>query len=113
MASASAQLDIKLESVITTPYTCQAAVYLDPSPSQKETLQKYLLSACVHISTISKALGSVESEEVDTKGQAAEEICQELLEKIQIKIEYFKNRNKNNHVVKILHKFAVEKMNPK
>ena len=51
--------------------------------------------------------------EVDTEGQAVEEICQGLLEKIRIKIEYLKNINENNHVVKILHKVAVEKMNPK
>ena len=82
MANASGQLDIELESVITTLYTCQAAVYLDLNPSQKEILQKYLLSACVPISTISKALRFVESEEVDTEGQGVEEICQELLEKI-------------------------------
>ena len=68
MASASAQLDTELESIATTLYTCQAAVYLDPNPSWKETLQKYLLSACVPISTISKALGFVESEEADTEG---------------------------------------------
>ena len=69
-------------------------MYLDPNPSRKETLQKYLLSACVPISTISKALGFGESEEVDTEGQTMEEICQELLEKIRIKIEYLKNINK-------------------
>ena len=35
MASASAELDIELESFITTLYTCEAAVYLDTIPSRK------------------------------------------------------------------------------
>ena len=114
MASACAELDIELESFITMLYTCEAAIYLDTMPSRKQTLKKYLISASVLISTICKALGFIESEkELDTDGQAKEEICQRLLENIRIKIEYLKNRNNNEDVIKILHQVVVKKINPK
>ena len=114
MASASAELDIELESFVTMLYTCEAAVYLDTMPSRKQMLKKYLISASVPISTIYKALGFTESEnELDTDGQAIEEICQKLLDNIRIKIEYLKNRNKNECVIKILCQVVVEKINPK
>ena len=35
----SAAFDVELESFITTLYTCEAAVYLDTSPSRKDTLK--------------------------------------------------------------------------
>ena len=100
MASASAELDIELESFITMLYTCEAAISLDTMPSRKQTLKKYLISVSVPISTICKALGFIESEkESDTDGHAAEEICQQLLENIRIKIVYLENRNKNKYVI--------------
>ena len=77
---ASAACDIELKSFITTLYTCEAAVYLDTSPSRKETLKKYLISALVPISTICKALGFVDSKELETHGESVKEICQKLLE---------------------------------
>ena len=114
MASASAKLDIELESYITILYTCEAAVYLDTMPSRKQTLKKYLISVSVPISIICKALEFIESEkELDTDGQAIEEICQKLLENIRIKIEYLKNRDKNEYIIKILCQVVVEKINPK
>ena len=112
MASASAELDIELKSFITMLYTCEAAVYLDTMPSRKQMLKKYLISASIPISKICKALGFIESEkELDTDGQAIKEICQKLLENIKIKIEYLKNRNKNDeYVIKILCQVFVKKI---
>ena len=75
----SAAFDVELESVITKLYTCEAAVYLDTSPSQKKTLKKYLISMLVPISTVCKALGFVDSQRLDTDGQSIEEIFQKLL----------------------------------
>ena len=73
MASASAELDIELESFTTTQYTCEAAVYLDTMPSRKQMLKKYLISVSVPISTVYKALGFTESEKKsDTDGQVIE-----------------------------------------
>ena len=63
---ASSAFDIELESFITMLYTCEAAVYLDTNPSRKEALKKYLISACVPISKICKALRLVESNELKT-----------------------------------------------
>ena len=110
---ASAAFDIELESFITTLYTCEAAVYLDTSPSRKETLQKYLISALVPISTICNALRFVDSKELETHGESIKEICQKLLENMQFKIEYLKNMNKNEYVIKILHQVVVKKINLK
>ena len=59
---ASVVFDIELKSVITMLYTCEAAVYLDTSPSQKETLKTYLISALVPISTVCKVLRFVDSQ---------------------------------------------------
>ena len=85
MASASAELDIELESFITMLYTCEAAIYLDTMPSRKHTLKKYLISASVPISTICKALGFIEpKKQSDINGQAIEEIFQKLLENIRL-----------------------------
>ena len=110
---ASAAFDIELESFITMLYTCEAAVYLDTSPSRKDTLKKYLVSALVPISTICKVLGFVDSEQLETHGESIEEICQKLLQNMRFKIEYLKSRNKNEHVIKSLRKVTVEKINPK
>ena len=51
---ASAAFDVELETVITMLYTCEAAVYLDTSPSQKDKLKSrlYLISVLVPISTM-------------------------------------------------------------
>ena len=77
-------------------------------------LKKYLISVSVPVSTIHKALGFIESEkESDTDEQAIEEIRQKLLENIRLKIEYLKNRNKNEYVIKILCQGVVKKINPK
>ena len=94
-------------------YTCEAAVYLDTSASQKETLKKYLISALVPISTVSKALRFVDSRQLDTNGQSIEEICRNLLENMLFKIKYLKNMNKNQYVIKILCQIVVEKINEK
>ena len=77
---ASATFDVELESFITTLYTCEAAVYLDTSPSRMDTLKKYLASALVPICTICKVLRFVNSEQLETHGESIEEICQKLLE---------------------------------
>ena len=107
-------MDIELESFITMLYTCEGAVYLETMPSRKQTLKKYLISASVPISTICQALGFIESEmESNTDRQAVEAICQKLLENIRIKIEYLKNRNKNEYVIEILCQVVVKKINPK
>ena len=63
----SAAFDVELETVATL-YTCEAAVFLDTSASQKETLKKYLISALVPISSVCKALGFVDSQQLDTNG---------------------------------------------
>ena len=110
---ASAAFDVKLETVITMLYTCDAAVYLDTNASQKESLKKYLISALVPISTVCKALRFVDSQQLDTNGQSIEKICQNLLENMPFKIEYLKNMNKNQYVIKILHQVVVEKINKK
>ena len=56
-------------------------------PSRKHKLKKYLISDCVPISTICKALGFIEpKKQLDTNGQAVEDICQKLLENIRLKI---------------------------
>ena len=60
-----------------------------------------------------KVLGFVDSEQLVIHGESIKEICQKLLENMQFKIEYLKSRNKNEHVIKILHKVIVEKINPK
>ena len=90
MASASAELDIELESFITMLYTCEAAIYLDAMPSRKHMF-----------------LGFIEpKKQSDTNGQA-------ILENIRLKIKYLKNRNKNEYGIKILCQVVVEKINPK
>ena len=106
---ASVAFDIELQSFITTLYTCEAAVYLVSNPSRKETLKKYLISACALISKLCKALGFVESDQLKTDGQSMEEICQQLLENIQFQIEYLKNRNKNEYVIYILQQVIAKK----
>ena len=88
-------------------------MYLDSSASQKETLKKYLISALVPISTMCKALGFVDSQQLDTNGQSVKEICQNLLENMLFKIKYLKNMNKNQYVIKILCQVVVEKTNKK
>ena len=82
-------IDTELESVITTLYTCESAVCLDASPMRKQTLKKYLLSAIVPISTICKALGFNNSEQIHDDGPV-EEVCQVILENIRLKIESLK-----------------------
>ena len=52
-------------------------------------------------------------QQLDTEGESDEEICQNLLEHMQFKIEYLKNRNKNQDVINILHVLIVEKINNK
>ena len=42
-----------------------------------------------------------------------EEICQQLLENTQVKIEYLKNTNKNQYAIQILHQAVVEEIKPK
>ena len=71
---ACSDIAIELESFITTLYTCESAVYLDASPMRKQTLKKYLLSAVVPISTICKALGFNDSEQIQDDGPV-EEVC--------------------------------------
>ena len=110
---ASAAFDIELETVTTMLYTCEAAVYLDTSASQKETLKKYFISALVPISIVCKALWFVDSQQLDTDGQSIKEICQNLLKNMWFKIEYLKNMNKNQYIVKILCQVVVEKINKK
>ena len=39
-------------------------------------------------------------QQLDTEGESDEEICQNLLEHMRFKIEYLKNRNKNQDVIK-------------
>ena len=39
-------------------------------------------------------------QQLDTEGESDEEICQILLEHMRFKIEYLKNRNKNQDVIK-------------
>ena len=91
---ACSNIDIELESFISTLYTCESAVYLDASPMRKQTLKKYLLSAVVPISTIYKALGFNNNEQRQDDGPV-EEVCQLILENIRLKIEFLKGRRKN------------------
>ena len=108
---ACSDINIDLESFITTLYTCESAVYLDASPMRKQTLKKYLLSAAVPISTIHKVLGFNDSEKLHEDGPV-EEVCQVILENIRIKIEFLKGRNKNTYIAELLHRIVVEKINP-
>ena len=67
-------IDIDLESCITTLYMCEsAAVYLDTNPTRKQTLKKYL-SVAVPISTICKALGFNDSDKVHEGGPVGQ-VC--------------------------------------
>ena len=109
---ACSDIDIELESVTTTLYTCESAVYLDASPMRKQTLKKYLLTAIVPISTICKALGFNDSEQIQDDGPV-EEVCQVILENIRLKIEFLKGRTTNTYVIDLFHKIVVEKINPK
>ena len=109
---ACSDIDIELESFITTLYTCESAVYLDGSPMRKQTLKKYLLSAIVPISKICKALGFNDSEQIQDDGPV-EEVCQLILENIRLKIEFLKGRRKNTYVIDLLHRIVVKKINPK
>ena len=109
---ACSNIDIELQSFITTLYTCESAVYLDASPMRKQTLKKYLLSAVVPISTICKALGFNDSEKIQEDGPV-EEVCQLILENIRLQIEFLKGRTKNTHVIDMLHRIVVKKINPK
>ena len=52
-------------------------------------------------------------QQLDTEGESDEEIFQNLLEHMQFKIEYLKNRNKNQDAINILHALIVEKINNK
>ena len=109
---ACSDINIGLESFITTLYTCESAVYLDSSPTRKQTLKKYLLSAIVPISIICKALGFNDSEQIQDDGPV-EEVCQLILENIRLKIEFLKGRTKNTYVIDLLHRIVVKKINPK
>ena len=109
---ACSDIDIELESFITTLYTCESAVYLDASPMRKQTLKKYLLSAAVPISTICKALGFNDSEKIQEDGPV-EEVCQLILENIRLKIKFLKGRTKNTYIIDLLCRIVVKKINPK
>ena len=76
MASASAELDIELESFITTLYTCEAAVYLDTIPSRKQMLKKYLFLRVYQSQEYARLLDLLNQKRNHTDGQAIEEICQ-------------------------------------
>ena len=52
-------------------------------------------------------------QQLDTEGESDEKICQNLLEHMRFKIEYLKNRNKNQDVINILHALIVKKINNK
>ena len=52
-------------------------------------------------------------QQLDTEGESDKEICQNLLEQMQFKIEYLKNRNKNQDVINILCALIVKKINNK
>ena len=109
---ACSDINIELESFITTLYTCESAVYLDASPMRKQTLKKYLLSVVVRISTIYKALGFNDSEKIQEDGPV-EKVCQLILENIRLKIEFLRGRTKNTYVIDLLNSIVVEKINPK
>ena len=109
---ACSNIIIELERFITTLYTCESAVYLDASPTKKQTLKKYLLSAIVPISTICKALGFNDSEQIQDD-EPVEEVCQLILENIRLKIEFLKGRTKNTYVIDLLCSIVVKKINPK
>ena len=109
---ACSDINIVLESVITTLYTCESEVYLDASSMREQTLTKYLLSAIVPISTICEALGFNNSEQIQDDGPV-EEVCQVILENIRLKIEFLKGRTKNTNVIDLLCRIVVEKINPK
>ena len=104
--------NIELESFITTLYTCESAVYLDASPTRKQTLKKYLLSAGVPISMICKALGFNDSDKIQEDGPI-QEVYQLILENIRLKIGFLKGRTKNTYVIDLLHRIVFEKINPK
>ena len=105
-------INIELGSFITTLYACASAVYLDASPMRKQTLKKYCLSAVVPVSTICKALGFNDSDKIQEDGPV-DEVCQLILENIRLKIEFLKGRTKNTHVIDLLHRIVVKKINPK
>ena len=109
---ACSNINIELESFITTLYTCEPAVYLDASPIRKETLKKHLLSVVVPISTICKALAFNNSEKIQEDGPV-EEVCQLILENIRLKIKFLKGRTKNTYVIDLLCRIVVKKINPK
>ena len=67
----------------------------------------------VPISSICKLLIFVDSKELETHGESIKEICQKLLENMQFKIEYLKNKSQNEYVIKILCQVVVEKINLK
>ena len=52
-------------------------------------------------------------QQLDTEGESDKEICQNLLEHMRFKIEYLKNRNKNQDVNNILCTLIVEEINNK
>ena len=109
---ANSNIDIELDSLITTLYTCESTVYLDASLTRKQTLKKYLLSAVVPITTICNALGFNSCKEIQPDGPI-EEVCQLILEDIRLKIEFLKGRTKNTCVIDLLHRIVGEKINPK
>ena len=109
---ACSDINIELESFITTLYTCESAVYLDASPMRKQTLKKYLLSVVVPIGTTCKALGFNDSEKIQEDGPV-EEVCQLILENIRLKIEFLRGRTKNTCVIDLLYRIIVKKINPK
>ena len=72
---AGSNIDIELETFITTLFTCHSAVYLDAIPMRKQTLKEYLLSAAVPITTICKALDFNDSAKIQ-EDEPVEEVCQ-------------------------------------
>ena len=109
----TSELDVQLDTFIRTLYSCESAMYIDNHCGRKQTLNKYLISAAVPISTIVQSLGFLQHEAVNVDLPTVEEMCQKILEDIRLKIEYLKYRKMNEKVTDILRRVVVKKIMPK